>query len=194
MALLCLAGGSAGPQAGCGVRRPRAAMEIERKKIVTDIVRGSPSAPPSACPASPSLNPTGIWETEYCGMETRSPIRREEAESPAKWLPQTGPGRANALSSRRISRGGKPRRLAGTFWWSEMDSNQRYLSPYCLARLSQLGPLKACKVRQNRGFLSKGLHYIRRPGAAIWPAAVMRGGGWGGNVRPNGTGPALRCL
>ena len=43
-----------------------------------------------------------------------------------------------------------------------MDSNQRYLSPYCLARLSQLGPLKACKVRQNRGFLSKGLHYIRR--------------------------------
>ena len=30
-------------------------------------------------------------------METRSRIRREEAESPAKWLPQTGLGPANAL-------------------------------------------------------------------------------------------------
>jgi hypothetical protein len=28
----------------------------------------------------------------------------------------------------------KLRPLARTSWWSEMDSNQRYLSPYCLAR------------------------------------------------------------
>ena len=50
-----------------------------------------------------------------------------------------------------------------------------------LARLSQLGPLRVCEARQNRGVVSKGLHYIRMLGAAIWP--VMRGGGWGGNVR-----------
>ena len=40
---------------------------------------------------------TGIWETEFCGMETPSRIRRQEAENPLKWLPQTGLGRANAL-------------------------------------------------------------------------------------------------
>ena len=54
---------------------------------------------------------------------------------------------------------------------------------YHLARLSQLGLLRAGEAPENRGFGSKGLHYIRWLGPAMWPAAVMRGGGWGGKVR-----------
>ena len=38
---------------------------------------------------------------------------------------------------------------------------------------------------ENRGFGSKGLHYIGWLRPVIWPAAVMRGGGWGGKVRPS---------
>ena len=41
--------------------------------------------------------PTGIWETEFCGKQTQSRIRRQKAENPAKWLPQTGLSSANAL-------------------------------------------------------------------------------------------------
>ena len=41
--------------------------------------------------------PTGIWETEFCGMETQNRIRRQEAENSLKSLPQTDRYDANAL-------------------------------------------------------------------------------------------------
>ena len=40
---------------------------------------------------------SGVWETEFRGMETQSRIRWQEAENPLKWPPQTGLSRANAL-------------------------------------------------------------------------------------------------
>ena len=48
---------------------------------------------------------------------------------------------------KRISREGKPRSLAGTFWWCGMDSNRRYGLPYCLAR-SQRPPYNRTDTRR----------------------------------------------
>ncbi len=50
-----------------------------------------------------------------------------------------------------------------------------------LARLSQLGLLRACEAPQN-GASGRKVS-TTSVGPAMWPAAVMRGGGWGGNVR-----------
>ena len=56
----------------------------------------------------------------------------------------------------------KPTSLARTSWWSEMDSNQRYLSPYCLPRSQRL------PYHQNRkGARGSGVGRAGRANGAI---------------------------
>ena len=43
-----------------------------------------------------------------------------------------------ARKCRPIPDARKLRQFGATGWWSEMDSNQRYLSPYCLPRSQRL--------------------------------------------------------
>jgi len=62
-------------------------------------------------------------------------------------------------------------------------TNQQTLDTDMVSPTFSTGASEGVRGPAKRRFGWKGLHYIRGAGPAMWLAAVMRGGGCGGNIR-----------
>ena len=85
-------------------------------------------------PATNALPEISIPGNENLCPETFGRTDLQSAAETADWRPQTEFPGAKPRKCRPIPDARKLRQFGATGWWSGMDSNQRYGSPYCLPR------------------------------------------------------------